>query len=137
MQAASCPSLLGMCREPVARQLLGLGDLLWCHELGDNVAGLCRFNVALGGSQVEQHVCLNVVLVHALAVAVPHPEVVLVIGEALISSFAIPLRRLNVVLRYALAQVVHVPEGGLGVGTALLGGLALPGDRLNIVLRYA
>ena len=62
---------------------------------------------------------LDVVLCHALALAVHDTEVVLGVGDTLLRSLPEPLRRLCVALRHALALAVLDTEVELSFGVTL------------------
>jgi hypothetical protein len=119
-------------RLPLPRQPLRLSDLSRAHLRGDAVAGFSG-NVApcdelcLGSGKVEPHVGLDVVLRHALAVAVREPEVALRQLVPLLGGPAEPFYCLCMVLPNApFAHPVCEPEPSLGGGETLIGGPANP-----------
>ena len=92
---------------PLVGQALGLGYLLGGHFSGYEVAVFGGEFVSLRGSQIRPHVCLDVILGHALAFTVHYTKIELGVGVSLVSSLAVPVNCLLVVLGCALAILVH------------------------------
>src|SRR5258708_2049974 len=103
---------------PLGRKLLRLGDLRGSHLSGNKVAVVNRFVTGLflrnriggGGSEVEPHMRLDVVLRHAIAVGVHLAEDGLRSGRALVGGPAVPHHSFGVILRDDLAEVIHGAE---------------------------
>ena len=126
-----------MLREPIAGELLRLGDVGGRHLRGNLVNVLDRIMITLSTREVEPHERLDIVRRHVLALGVHDAWVPLRVGIFLLGRPAIPLHRLDVVLRDALGSIIDQAGVILSDGKALLGRPAKPPCGLGVVLRDA